>query len=142
MPLAFGANRIVFADTTVLNIDDPERLNDIKELIMDAIAENNFPFALKISIKMLDKNKIPKGHLLHEITVAAGRGNASEKLLITKSSSTQTLPGYEINNLVEAKYLAIKAEIDSPQPNTVYPIYSHYGLKLSLIGNLTYRFKN
>jgi hypothetical protein len=109
---------------------------------LQILATNSFPFDLTAKGYLLDENKVLIDSLLSDQTVLAASVN--EFLRVTQSKQTTlNLPISESLklHLSQARYIVLKAKLNTKPEDTILPMYADYELQLQLIGNGKYRVK-
>jgi hypothetical protein len=142
LPLSFSANALTFTDTlTTLGIESTSTENVLAG-DLQILATNGFPFDLLVKGYLLDENKVLIDSLLsNQIIIAA---SVNEFLRVTQSKQTTLkVPVSETLklHLSQARYIVLKARLNTQPEDTILPMYDDYELHLQLIGNGKYRIK-
>ena len=142
LPLSFSANALTFTDTlTTLGIESTSTEN-ILAGDLQILATNGFPFDLLVKGYLLDENKVLIDSLLSNQTILAATVN--DLLRVTQSKQTTLkVPVSETLklHLSQARYIVLKARLNTQPEDTILPMYADYELHLQLIGNGKYRIK-
>lgn len=142
MPLSFSANALTFTDTLItLGIESTTSENVIAGE-MQILATNSFPFDLSVKGYLLDENKVLIDSLLSNQTILAATVN--DLLVVTQSKKTtlKVLVSESLKlHLSQARFIVLKARLNTQPENTILPMYANYELHLQLIGNGKYRVK-
>ena len=142
MPLSFSANAITFTDTlTTLGIESTTTDNVLAG-DLQILATNSFPFDLTLKGYLLDENKVLIDSLLSNQIILAAAVN--DLLRVTQSKQTTLrVPVSETLklHLNQARYIVLKARLNTQPEDTILPMYADYELHLQLIGNGKYRVK-
>jgi len=142
LPLSFSANAITFTDTlTTLGIESTTTENVLAG-DLQILATNGFPFDLLVKGYLLDENKVLIDSLLSNQTILAAAVN--DLLRVTQSKQTTLkVPVSETLklHLSQARYIVLKARLNTQPEDTILPMYADYELHLQLIGNGKYRLK-
>jgi hypothetical protein len=142
LPLSFSANAITFTDTlTTMGIESTSTENVLAG-DLQILATNGFPFDLLVKGYLLDENKVLIDSLLSNQTILAASVN--DFLRVTQSKQTTLkVPVSETLklHLSQARYIVLKARLNTQPEDIILPMYSDYELHLQLIGNGKYRIK-
>jgi len=140
LPLAFSANALTFRDTIetagiATDKSEPFRAGELKIL-----ADNGFPFELRLVGYLLDKDHQLLDSLLTADEIAAAPVNQNLQVIqpvrsVLKIPVTERLK----SNLAKSKYIVLKARLNTQPEQTILPMYADYSLKLKLVGDGTYR---
>lgn len=134
MPLSLIAQDIVLLDTTSLNVDFPDDLN---ETTFTILVKNGFPLSAKIKLQLLDENFQVLETLEENTFIEAAPLGQNGR--VTQSVESQIVfPFNNANNLFDfAKNICFEVSFNSV-PNTEFVnIYSDYKMELKLIANHT-----
>ncbi len=142
LPLSFSANALSFTDTlTTAGIASSET-ELYRAGALRLLATNGFPFDLQVKGYLLNENKVLIDSLLSTQTIAAATVNAA--LRVEQPSHTVlNIPVSESlkMHLDQARYIVLKARLNTQPEDTILPMYADYELHLQLIGDGTYRVK-
>lgn len=142
LPLSFSANALTFTDTlTTLGIESTSTENVLAG-DLQILATNSFPFDLLVKGYLLDENKVLIDSLLSNQTILAAAVN--DLLRVTQSKQTTLkVPVSETLklHLSQARYIVLKARLNTQPEDIILPMYDDYELHLQLIGNGKYRIK-
>jgi hypothetical protein len=142
LPLTFSANAISFTDTLETSGIDSDQSDAFRSGELRIIADNGFPFDLRVRGYLLDENKVLIDSLLTTDQIAAASVGQDLRVIqslrsVLKIPVTQRLKG----NLEKTRFIVLKARINTQPEQTLLPLYSDYSLKLKLVGDGTYRVK-
>jgi hypothetical protein len=142
MPLSFSANALTFTDTlTTLGIESTSTEN-ILAGDLQILATNSFPFDLSVKGYLLDENKVLIDSLLSNQTILAATVNDLLRVAQSKQTTLKVPVSESLKlHLSQARFIVIKAKINTQPENTILPMYADYELHLQLIGNGKYRVK-
>jgi hypothetical protein len=142
LPLSFSANALTFTDTLTTKGIESTSAENMLSVDLQILATNSFPFDLTVKGYLLDENKVLIDSLLSNQTILAASVN--EFLRVTQSKQTTlNLPISESLklHLSQARYIVLKARLNTQPEDTILPMYADYELQLQLIGNGKYRVK-
>lgn len=142
MPLSFSANALYFNDTLTTKGIEATKTENVISGALRIMASNSFPFDLQVKGYLLDENKVLIDSLLSTQTIAAGIANA--ELHVEQPTITQlNIPVSESLrlHLDQARFIVLRARLNTLPENTFVPLYTDYELRLQLIGDGKYRVK-
>jgi hypothetical protein len=142
MPLSFSANALYFNDTLTTKGIEATKTENVISGALRIMASNSFPFDLQVKGYLLDENKVLIDSLLSTQTIAAGIANAD--LHVEQPTITQlNIPVSESLklHLDQARFIVLRARLNTLPENTFVPLYTDYELRLQLIGDGKYRVK-
>jgi hypothetical protein len=142
VPLSLGANGLTFVDTVSFSIGDPEK-NPVLSGQMFLYAENGFPLDCEVSLGLLDGN----GNLLSEflpVSSVIDEAPLGSNGIVSSPRLTKLIipvPEWKIAHVNAAKKVVIKAKFTTTNAPAYLKIYSHYKLKLKVVGDFKTRIK-
>ncbi len=142
LPLSFSANALYFADTLTTKGIEATKTEPYLSGALKILASNTFPFELQVKGYLLDENKVLIDSLLSNQTIAAALVN-TDLHVENPQYTTLTIPVNDALkiHLDQARYIVLKAMLNTQPENTILPMYADYELHLQLIGDGKYRVK-
>jgi len=142
LPLSFSANAITFTDTlTTLGIESTTTENVLGG-DLQILATNSFPFDLMVKGYLLDENKVLIDSLLSNQVILAASVNDLLRVIQSKQTTLKVPVSETLKlHLSQARYIVLKARLNTQPEDTILPMYTDYELHLQLIGNGKYRVK-
>ena len=142
MPLSFSANAITFTDTlATLGIESTSTENVLAG-DLQILATNSFPFDLFVKGYLLDENKVLIDSLLSNQTILAASVNDFFRVTQSKQTTLKVPVSETLKlHLSQARFIILKARLNTQPEDTILPMYADYELHLQLIGNGKYRVK-
>ncbi len=121
MPLAVGADGLTLRDTFDFKLKQNTDATHISSGELVLTANNAFPFSSKINLILLDENGVSLGQVNGNNDVASSVGGTanSSGLLVSTSEVVFSLPESLLSKLSEVKFVAVKAEFNTPDASGV-----------------------
>lgn len=140
LPLAFSANGFSFTDTLETTGISAEITRPVRDGELRILADNGFPFEMSIHTYLLDENRNCIDSLFTSDKIAAAPVN-EEAQVSSQQRSVLRLPvtGALKEHLASARYIVLKAKLDTRPGQVILPVYPWYRLRLQLVGNGAYR---
>lgn len=142
LPLSFSANALSFVDTLTTKGIESTKTENVLSGELRLLATNGFPFELQVKGYLLNENEVLIDSLLSTQTIAAASVNSD--LVVTQPAYTVLkVPVNEALklHLEQARFIVLKARINTQPEDTILPMYANYELHLQLIGDGKYRVK-
>ena len=141
-PLRFAANQLLFADTQALATIDTLSDDNLGDGTFKLIAENGFPYELEVQLITLDANYNATDSLFVPNTIAPAPMDGNYRAVGKKRSVlTIDLPVARREQLLRAKYVAIRVRFSTSAYPQILQLYSDYMVNLKLVGDFIYSIR-
>ncbi|MFN8142996.1 MAG: hypothetical protein U0073_01130 [Bacteroidia bacterium] len=141
-PLRFGLNQIALVDTQEIATGDVLNLDPVGPSIFTLIADNHFPFSLKLQLFLINEQGVMTDSLL--VPSLIDQALVDGNLRVTQSVRTKILIPVDAvrkQHLLDARRMAIRATFTTPSYPSLVQMYSDYHLDLKLIADGIYSIR-
>lgn len=141
-PLSLIANNLTLVDTIEIDLDSQTQSGEIIEGDLVLFADNGFPFSAEITLQLFNEFNQPMSVIASSSIIEAAPLNANLRVSTPKASMLRfSLNNTTINELYNAKKIAVKiAFTTSAQPQFV-KIFEEYKIDLKVVGDFTFNVK-
>lgn len=138
-PLSLIANNLTLIDTVTIDLDAESKTGQIVAGDLVLFAENGFPFEATISLQLFNELNQPMSTITSPTKIEAGLLNSNLRITTPITSQLRfSLTNSTINELYNAKKIAVKiAFTTAAQPNFV-KIYEEYKIDIKVVGDFTF----
>ncbi len=142
IPVRAALLSLSIRDTQQITVSDFTSLDPIGPSTVTLVADNGFPIEVKLQLYLLDGNKSVTDSLLIPNVIPAG--SLGPDLRVNASTTTRiniSIDNYRKQNLINAKYIAIRSTFTSSGAPQLLDFYEEYRLKLQLLFDGTYHIQ-
>ena len=142
IPVRAALLSLSIRDTQQITVSDFTSLDPIGPSTVTLVADNGFPIEVKLQLYLLDGNKSVTDSLLIPNVIPAG--SLGPDLRVNASTTTRiniTIDNYRKQNLIKAKFIAIRSSFTTTGAPQLLDFYEEYRLKLQLLFDGTYHIQ-
>lgn len=143
VPLSFKIEELELKDTISTDFSKID-VDDVIDGKINLISTNYFPLSFNVKIYLLDNQKQTYDSLhVVPIQISPGLINPIYNKVTnpTKNKNIIPLSHYKLLNFIKAKYILIKAKVNSQPQNMHVSIYNSYFIHFNLTGDFNYKFE-
>jgi hypothetical protein len=138
-PLSIIANNLTLVDTIDIDLDKESSSGQILNGDLVLFADNGFPFNAAISLQLFDAFNQPLSIISSPSKIEAAPLNSNLRVTSKQASMLRfSLTNSTINDLYNAKKIAVKVSFTTIGQPQFVKIYEGYNLDLKIVGDFTY----
>jgi hypothetical protein len=142
MPLRFGLNQLLLADTAPFTISTATNFDPIGTTTLTLFAENGFPFDLNMQLYMIDSSHSIIDSMLVPDLIKSAPYNANYRATgITETQIKVPVDAERKQKILSAAYIGIRTTFNTPDYPQLIQMYSDYKLKLKIVADGIYSFR-
>lgn len=142
MPLSFGLNQLVLADTLPFSINNATNFDPVGPITLTLIADNGFPFDMNLQLFLIDSTQsIVDSLLIPDYIVAAPYDAAYRATGISRSIIPIQFDESRKKKLLSVKNVGVKIRFNTPDYPQLIQFYSNYRIDIKLVADGTYSIR-